>query len=305
MGVVKLEQGTPEWLQWRMSGIGGSDAPVVEGLSPYKTERQLYLEKKGLPTETEEQDNEFIFSRGHAVEKIIRNQFQELVQDEVAPVCMFHDSIPYFLGSFDGFHPKHGVLEGKLVGKEVLEHAAGGDLPAFHYSQIQHLIDVSGADKGQWFGHDGKKKGILLEIGRNDKYIKTQTELKLRFWENLLKGIVPPLSDRDYLVPEDEKLLRELRDAKEHAENAAAHFEALKEQVVNTYGGHPRIAGGGLKIWRSTREGSLNILKVPEISTLVEAERAKLEPGYIEKFRGKSSESWTVKIDQKISKKEN
>lgn len=46
--LVELSQGTPEWHEWRKNGIGGSDATVVEGISPYRTPRQLFYEKKGL-----------------------------------------------------------------------------------------------------------------------------------------------------------------------------------------------------------------------------------------------------------------
>ncbi len=35
-----------DWLEWRRSGIGGSDAPVVAGVSPWSTRLELFLEKK-------------------------------------------------------------------------------------------------------------------------------------------------------------------------------------------------------------------------------------------------------------------
>lgn len=302
---VALTQGTPEWLDWRRTGIGGSDDPVVLGLSPFKTPRALFFEKTGLKSDVlvDATDKSFIFDRGHQTEKLVREKFQELVGDVVAPVCMQHSTIPFLIGSFDGLHPKHGVLEAKLVGKEVLKRAQAGDLPDYHYSQIQHLIDVSDADVGQWYGHDGSKTGVVVTVARDDKHIKSANDLKLAFWEKVMKRVPPELSERDYLVPSDEKLLSDLREAKELAENAATNYESIKELVINTYGAHPRIAGGGLKIWKSVREGTLNLLKIPEISKVVELERTKLENNYIEKHRGKSSESWTVKIDQKVEEK--
>ena len=48
-----MEQEGFEWHKWRMGGIGSSDAPVVMGVSPYKTIEQLYLEKTGQGEEPE------------------------------------------------------------------------------------------------------------------------------------------------------------------------------------------------------------------------------------------------------------
>lgn len=36
-----------EWLQWRTKGIGGSDVAAILGISPWKTQRDLYRDKVG------------------------------------------------------------------------------------------------------------------------------------------------------------------------------------------------------------------------------------------------------------------
>nr|BFD67463.1 hypothetical protein HAGR004_24850 [Bdellovibrio sp. HAGR004] len=291
--IVSLIQGTSEWNTWRMNGIGGSDAPVIEGTSPYKTARELYFEKTGLKTSEEDKSKEYIFSLGHKVEALIRKQFQEQTGVEMKPVCMEHGDFPYLRVSFDGFDSSRGVLEGKLVSKEVLlEASTTGRIPDFHYTQMQHGFMVSGADIGHWFGHDGKKTGIVIPIRANQEFIKRQEEREHLFWDNVQNRIVPPLSDRDYLIPEDQSLLAELRDAKELAENAQAQFETLRSQVVHLFN-HPKIAGGGLKIFKVTKQGSLDLLSVPEIAKT----RAELKDDYLEAFRKKGSESWTVRLD--------
>ncbi len=38
---------TEDWLAWRNAGLGGSDVAVLFGLSPWKTELELWLEKTG------------------------------------------------------------------------------------------------------------------------------------------------------------------------------------------------------------------------------------------------------------------
>lgn len=295
--LVSLEQNSPEWMVWRKDGIGGSDAPVVEGLSPYRTKRQLFFEKSGKSVLEDDESKKFIFDKGHKVEGMVRKEFEALVGAEMSPVCMEHSEFKYLRASLDGLDSKYGVLEAKLVGKEDLQAAREGNIPVHHYSQMQHQFAVSGADIGQWFGHDGKKAGVLLEVRPNQEYIKRLLDKEHQFWSDLKAGKTPELSERDYLEPEDTTLLKELRDAKELAENAALAFERLKEFVVNTYGGHPKIAGGGIIMFKSTRQGSLNLLKVPEVSQAAESIKTSLKPEYLETFRGKGSESWTVKIN--------
>lgn len=297
--IVNLEQGTEAWLKWRNRLVGGSDAPVVEEISPYRTLLQLFKEKRSEAVIEDDDSKEFIFERGHKTEVLIRKQFQELAKVEMAPVCMEHDKYDFMGCSLDGFDSRLGVLEAKMVGQEVLATARKNvEIPRHHMSQMQHQLEVSGADVGQWFGHDGKKDGVLIEVRANKEYIKALVEKEFNFWTMVKEGRTPPLSDRDYLIPEDLALLKALRDAKELAENAATAYENAKEHVINTFGGHPRIAGAGLKLFKVNRQGVLSLLKVPEIAKAVEDAKATLQNDYVEKFRGKPIESWTIRIDK-------
>ena len=265
MNAIALKQGSPEWHAWRREGLGGSDAPVVEGISPYRTPRQLALEKLGALTESEEDSKEFIFSMGHKTESLIRAQFRELTGAEMTPVCVVHPDFSYLRASLDGFDDKFGILEGKLVGQAVLEEARGGKIPGHHYSQIQHQFAVTEVvDRAQWFGHDGKKSGVLVEVRRDNSYIERLLDREHAFWDALKRGELPALTDRDYLVPADDTLLRELRDAKEHAENAQAAFEALRAKAAAHYG-HARVSGGGLKLIKVVSESwTVRIDKEPK-----------------------------------------
>jgi putative phage-type endonuclease len=297
--LVQLTQGTPEWNAWRKDGIGGSDAPVIEGTSPYRTRRQLFLEKTGKPDLSEfDESKEFIFAKGHKTEALIRKQFQERMGIEIKPLCFQHEKFDYLRASLDGFDNRFGVLEAKLVGQDVLGDALNkGEIPSHHYTQMQHQFAVSGADLGSWFGHDGKKTGALIEVRADRTFIQRLMDQEHQFWDDVKSGKIPDLSERDYLNPEDQSLLIELRDAKELAENAQAHFEAIRTQAIQKYK-HPKIAGGGLKIFKVSRQGSLDLMSIPEIETAVEDIRQSLSLDYLESFRKKGSESWTVRIDK-------
>lgn len=44
---LNLKHGSSEWLYFRRTGIGGSDASAVLGLNPWKSNVELYKEKLG------------------------------------------------------------------------------------------------------------------------------------------------------------------------------------------------------------------------------------------------------------------
>jgi putative phage-type endonuclease len=290
---IDLKQGTPEWHKWRMSGIGGSDAPAIEGTSPYKTVRQLHMEKAGLSTE-DTGPSEFMASMGHRTESIIRAEFQKLVKTDILPACYQDKEIPFLLASLDGFDSKLGVLEGKLVGQDVLKKAlSDAEIPNFHNTQLQHQMRVTGADVGRWYGHDGKKNGALVIVERDEEFIKRLVEMEQKFWSDVKAGKIPPLSDRDYFYPENNGLLIELRDAKELVENAKTAFDSLKEKAIESYK-HVKIAGGGVRLFKTTRKGSVEYLEIPEVKAALE----KLDPAYIETFRKEGTESWTLQIEK-------
>ncbi len=195
--LVQHIQGSPEWNAWRKGGIGGSDAPVIDGTSPYRTPIQLFLEKTGKDVELEEDESkEFIFAKGHKTEVLIRQQFQERVGAQIIPVCFQHGKFDYLRASLDGYDPKLGVLEAKLVGQEVLKTALEkGEIPDHHFTQMQHQFAVSGAEVGNWFGHDGKKTGALIEVVADKEIIKRLQDKEHQFWDDVKAGKMPSLEN--------------------------------------------------------------------------------------------------------------
>lgn len=64
---------------------GGSTVPSINGLSPFVTPRDVYMEMKGLPYESEEEEDgtkEDIFFAGHEMEKVYRHYFQRMYGDK-------------------------------------------------------------------------------------------------------------------------------------------------------------------------------------------------------------------------------
>ena len=56
-----------EWLKWRTTGIGGSDAGTVLGVNPYKTKRELFYEKTGVQPIKPKDNDSLPLRWGHAL----------------------------------------------------------------------------------------------------------------------------------------------------------------------------------------------------------------------------------------------
>ena len=53
-GTVTVQEQRESWLKERRSGIGGSDAAAILGVSPWRTALDVYSDKRGIsPLNTE------------------------------------------------------------------------------------------------------------------------------------------------------------------------------------------------------------------------------------------------------------
>lgn len=277
---LDLIQGSPEWHVWRATGIGASDAAALFGKSPYKTKRDLFFEKSGFG-QPDDEDRSYIYQRGHDTEDDIRSAFSDLTGIEVKPTC-FENGI--FLASLDGFDKRLGILEAKLVGKDVLAKIAKGETPEHHRIQVQSQLYSSEADKAFYAARaPGVKKGHVVEIGRDETLIKEIIEAGEELWAAIQSGDVPSLSAGDTLFITDPteiaifKRLTELRAQKELIE--AAYDEA--EKLAKALAVHSRVRCGNIAITEVEKRGSVDYKKIPEVKAMAEE--------YLEQFRGKTS----------------
>ena len=87
-----------EWLEYRRKGIGGSDAGVLYGLSKYKTEKDLWLDKTGrLPPEKDSISSWLAKEYGHYLEELVAITFAKVTGYRVfkVPKMFRHPLYPY------------------------------------------------------------------------------------------------------------------------------------------------------------------------------------------------------------------
>lgn len=146
-----------EWLDERESTIGGSDAGVILGVCPWKTNEQLWEEKVGLREPDDLSDNPLV-DYGTKAEEYLRNLFLlDYPQYTMvyAPNNIYtNDKFPFAHASLDGFlvdeeTKRGGVLEIKtatISSKAQKEKWQGNHIPQNYFAQILHYLMVTEAD---------------------------------------------------------------------------------------------------------------------------------------------------------------
>lgn len=149
--VVHIAHNSPEWLEYRKTGIGGSDAAVILGLSSFKSNVELWEEKVGLREPPDISDKPQV-RYGKNAEDVLRDLFaldhpQYLVTSDKYVIyrrgCMF--------ASLDGELEEidtgaRGIYEGKtaeLHRRTDLE-KWDGRVPDAYYVQLLHYFLVTG-----------------------------------------------------------------------------------------------------------------------------------------------------------------
>jgi putative phage-type endonuclease len=286
---VHFRQGMPEWKGWRLTGVSASAVSSLFDKNPYKTKRDLFFELSGYG-EPEEEDKSLIYLRGHETEAKIRRLFFDQTKIEMEPTCFEKDQI--FLASLDGYDKTAGILEAKLVGKEVLERArASGQIPENHWIQIQAQLHASDSDKAYWGALEYRsERGVVVELGRDEKFITEIRKKVFEFWDALQAGKAPALTAQDtYFITDASQIaiferLSEIKAQKDAIEEIYSELEAQAKALAS----HSRIRCGTVTITEAERSGSIDYAKIPEIKALASE--------YLERFRKKPTRYKTIRF---------
>ena len=183
-----------EFLKQRLLGIGGSDAAVVLGISPFKSRIQLWNEKVSKKIDTESGDA-LILQIGTALEPIIANKYAKTTgrKLEVRPRKV-HPEYPFIIGNIDreivGDERGPGILEIKTKGAWIDWHSE--DVPPYYMAQIQHYLSVYGYDWASFAVLDlGTRKITHTDVERDDKQIANIISEEKKFWKLVETGVSP------------------------------------------------------------------------------------------------------------------
>lgn len=228
-----------DWLAWRKTGIGGSDAPVVAGRSPYKSRTELWLEKVGKAPHQDFMSAPMKW--GLRLEDAIATALQERIGCNYVgdQVCMASDERPWQLATLDRLTDDHRVVELKSVNPGVArtlgEDGDNESLPESWVLQAQHQLAVTKLDVVVFAVFVGTLEDVrVFEVERNDSLIDALNEVEAEFWESVQTNTPPLALD----VRDSEALVKHLGVQEgqialpEDIESVVDEYDAIKAQIA-------------------------------------------------------------------------
>ena len=287
--LIELAQGTPEWLNLRYDHATASDAPVIQGLSKYKSKLQLF-EEKVLRSEPDVKGKELIFSKGHSAEVAGREWVTKNLDIELPPAVVISNEVPDLMASLDGFNPdKQTIFECKYVGHEVLKEVKKGVLPVTHLVQIQAQLRATLATKCIYFAIDPSGNAATLEIFPDSASMQLVADNAAQFMGDVREGKAPAPSENDFYSPNDERF-KQLLELKLQADHFSDEFEALKVKLTTEYKEYRRIKANGLIVTRVISKGNVDYKAIPQLKGVD-----------LDRYRKGFKESVRVALDKKES----
>lgn len=272
MKFIDLAQNSPEWLEFRHNKIGASDAPIILGVSPFKTPYQLYLDK----VERTEQAQSRAMKRGHDMEEEARQAFETMYETiymdkvTVVPYVVQSDIYEWMIASLDGLDIEKGVMvEIKCPGQKDHDIAVSGKIPEHYIPQLQHQLFVTGLQKMFYFSYrTGNSQPVLLEYIRDPLGTGTLVHKEIMFQDCVLTKTPPELKETDYeeLVDLDTlELAMQYSRVKDELEVISSKELSLKMKLIELSNGR-NCRVGRVKISQCSRKGTVDYSKIEQLS---------------------------------------
>lgn len=286
-----------KWLEYRRTGIGGSDAATIVGLNPYGSLFKLYADKKGLITSIP--DNEAM-RQGRDLEEYVAKRFTEATGKKVRRRnYMFqHDKYDYVLADIDReIIGENAGLECKTTSVFNKSDFENGEIPLTYYVQMTHYMAVMGYERMYLAVLILSKGFYWFVIERNEDEINNLVSAESNFWDsyvvpgtppeldgseatkNAIAEIYPSEVDTETNVILPEELMSEYKRVNEAFSNSKVKLEEIKNTIKATLG---QCAYG--------KSGSYNIsFKKQEKATIDSKALKKTYPDVYKQFLKKSS----------------
>ena len=191
MRVFNLEQGSPEWILWRKSGIGSSDAPVIVHGKHFNTTRgDLWKEKLGrIKSKVFNPYVQKRMDRGKEQEPNARAWYENFIGLKADPIVCMHPYLDWMKGSLDGYIPhSRTILEIKCPNPKDHYGALNHVIPEKYIPQINHLILVTGSIHAHYLSffpelESKKERCALISYYPDSKDLERLMKLEEIFWK--------------------------------------------------------------------------------------------------------------------------
>ncbi len=263
--IMKLVQGSEEWLAYRMGMRNASESAAVMGISPWTTPYQLWLQKTGRSV----QETTPAMAHGTRMEPQARAAYEDQTGHVMQPLVMQGG---LYSASLDGI-----TLEGDLIlevkapfrlkQSTLWTEVAAGQVPRHYTVQIQHQLMVSKAMTAHlWVYADGD--GLLISIERDEAMMAAIREAWEAYQQYLDGDTPPPLGDKDTKTRSDaawREAAESFRGWKSVMDEASAKADAAKAVLIGLTD-HPREAGYGVSVTRYWKAGNIDYKRLPALA---------------------------------------
>lgn len=205
-----------DWLKRRRSGIGGSEAAAVLGVSPFKSAFTLWAEKTEKVPEPDLDMKEYIYW-GNKLEPVIADRYSEetgrSLIDYGRYAIKYHPEISFMHCTIDRALPLPGPEDVKRIGYPEFADGYGSlsiknaneftlqeweeDTPLHYQVQLQQELCVTGWLWGGFAVLIGGNTFRWADARKNEAFISMLKQEEERFWTEFVQKDIPPPVDKD------------------------------------------------------------------------------------------------------------
>jgi putative phage-type endonuclease len=285
MKIIKVDQGSKEWLSWRKTVITATDCSCILGNNPWTTAYKCWQRKLG---HIEEQASNAAMERGKALEPEARAQFIERYGIDMIPVVVESSEFDFLGASLDGISESgDAILEIKCGGSKLHQMAVRGEIPQYYLDQIQHQLFVTKASVGFYYSYDGKN-GICIEVKPDPEFKVAFLPRAREFWKCVAFNEPPALQDADYKdmsdIPSWNEYAEQYRKLTEQIKSLEEVKDRYRKELLNLCSDQ-NCLGGGVKVMKSNMRGRVDYDAIPEIKGVD-----------LDKYRKSPTSSWKILI---------
>lgn len=268
MKVIDLKQDSREWLSFRKEKIGASDAPVIMGVSPFKTPYQLWQEKLS------DEDESFVteaMQRGKELEPYVRDLVNQDMNTKFFPIVVESDQHNFMIASLDGYcENTKQVLEIKCPGLKDHELAKSGVVPEKYYAQLQHQLCVCDKALSALYVSYFNENWVFVRVEKNISYIEKMIKEEKEFYKCVQNLNAPRQTKKNYREIQDNdwfKAAEEFHQLNDEIAEAKKRLENLKNYLIET-ANYEDAKSGDYILQKIERKGSIDYSSIPEFENI-------------------------------------
>ena len=233
MSQIQLIQGSEAWHEFRRSHIGSSDAPILMGVSPYKSIEQLLKEKiTGESTQVEHAG----MKRGKDLEPLVLSMLNAKLSCAMEPAVFEHDDYSFLSASLDGFDSVLNVIC-EIKCPNALDHklATQGKVPEKYIPQLQHAMLVTGLNHIVYCSYS-KGEIVIVNVEADINYQNLLLEQCIKFHASMKEGKLAADFDATEDRPDIDSLYQLYADMKDKVKFYEEQAEEAKKALIDAVG---------------------------------------------------------------------